>query len=133
VNDNGNNSASLEEDTLSSLRSLNQSRRRAVRVDATLRCAVCSRPLFMPPPPRILKLAAGEGGGDAGPAGAAAAASPSLAGAGATVGVGVGAGTGGKIWGPPSVGSGCPTGTVLYAGKHALHRVCLDVRAKLKK
>jgi hypothetical protein len=93
----------------------------------------------MPPPPRILKLAAGEGGGDAGPAGAAAAAaaaaaaSPSLAGPGAAVGVGVGAGTGGKIWGPPSVGSGCPTGTVLYAGKHALHRVCLDVRAKLKK
>ena len=31
------------------------------------------------------------------------------------------------------VGSGCPTGTVLYAHKQAFHRACLDVRGKLKK
>ena len=48
--------ASLEDDTLTSLRSLNQSRRRAVRVEPTWRCSTCARPLFMPPPPRIQKL-----------------------------------------------------------------------------
>ena len=36
-----------EEDMVSSMRLLNQSRRRAMRLDCTTRCASCTIPLFM--------------------------------------------------------------------------------------
>ncbi len=39
----------LEEDTLESLRKLNQGQRRAVKVKPNARCLVCAKPLFMPP------------------------------------------------------------------------------------
>jgi hypothetical protein len=134
--------ASLEDDTLSSLRSLNQSRRRAVRVEPTLRCGTCARPLFMPPPPRIVKLNSADGPASPTPTTSTASAAtvtttaPTV-GVGATAtltsAAGIGSGAGGKIWGNPGVGSGCPSGAVVYAHKQAYHRVCFDVRGKLKK
>lgn len=39
----------LEEDTLETLRRLNQRQRRAVKVDPGNRCGVCARPIFMNP------------------------------------------------------------------------------------
>lgn len=100
----------LGEDTLHLQRNLNQTQRRAQKVEPSWRCVACSRPLFLPP-----STAAGA----AGPAGQSQGQGPAAAGA---------TGQGPLLTAPPQIwGSrGGPGGVVVFSNRIVYHRICLQ-------
>lgn len=107
----------LGEDTLHLQRNLNQTQRRAQKVEPSWRCVACARPLFLPP-----STAAGGAAGAAGQAqGPGSGASGSASAATAT-------GQGPLLTAPPQIwGSrGGPGGVVVFSNRIVYHSVCFQ-------
>jgi hypothetical protein len=95
----------LEQDTLSLLRQLNQGQRRAVKVEPGVRCAICARPLSLPPVHTTNTNNSSSSSKDI---------------LGADV----------KVWGPASMISS-RGGAVIFSNKLSVHRECFVVSKKV--
>jgi hypothetical protein len=116
----------LAHDTLSLLRQLNQGQRRAQKVDPTVRCAVCARPLFMPPGALPASLSQEKNDNEtvsSGGSGHTNAHASSFLRDAHLMGVWADGQT--QLWGNQSLSIG-PGGVVVFSNKTALHRSCMD-------
>ena len=115
----------LAEDALGLQRALNQTQRRALKVQPSWRCVGCSRPLFLPAPPMAASNpgagATVEAGRGLGPELPVSPDDPQVWGCGA------GGGGGGRGWGGAADG-----GVVVFSNKIVFHRLCWNKRNQHK-
>lgn len=124
----------LAGDTLRLQRALNQTQRRAVKVEPTWRCVGCARPLFLPPAPTSTATATatavkkGAGAGVAVPGVPATGSGvqtphPPLNNLG---GHALAPGSVPQIWGAGGRGAASGNGVVVFSNKTVFHRKCLE-------